>query len=261
MPPLRVDRTLWPAICLFIGAFLLFEFTGIDLALQDRLFDFQERQWLIDAQNAFWRALLYTGPKAVIIPLGVGLLALVLGPQKWRDSLSLNVPARRHLLIAFLTLGSVPALVGQLKATTNVFCPSETRRYGGDVPYVRVLECYPEADRPTRKGRCFPAGHASGGFALCALTGLAKTRRSQLIILGLALCIGSAMGFYQMAKGAHYLSHTVVTACLSWIGFLLWRRAFRVAFTPPAIAFSEQLPANRADKSAQVFPEITSAGQ
>lgn len=26
----------------------------------------------------------------------------------------------------------------------------------------------------------------------------------------------------ELAKGAHYLSHTVVTAFLAWIGFLLW---------------------------------------
>jgi membrane-associated PAP2 superfamily phosphatase len=32
-----------------------------------------------------------------------------------------------------------------------------------------------------------------------------------------------------MAKGAHYLSHTVVTMLLAWWVFLLWRRLLRVS--------------------------------
>lgn len=233
MPPLRIDRTLWPAIGLLIGAFSFFELTGVDLFLQDQLFDFGSRIWVVDAGSLFWRALFYTGPKAIIILLGVGLFGLALAPSKWRAPFSLSMPARRHFFVALLTLASVPIFIGQLKAATNVFCPSEIRRYGGDVPYVRVLESYPDGDRPSRKGRGFPAGHASGGFALLALSGLARTRRSQLMLIAFALAAGSAMGLYQMAKGAHYLSHTVVTACIAWIGFLLWRRIFRVAHLPP----------------------------
>jgi membrane-associated PAP2 superfamily phosphatase len=37
------------------------------------------------------------------------------------------------------------------------------------------------------------------------------------------------MGGYQMLKGAHYLSHTVVTMLLAWIVLLVWRRVVRPA--------------------------------
>jgi membrane-associated PAP2 superfamily phosphatase len=40
------------------------------------------------------------------------------------------------------------------------------------------------------------------------------------------------MGLYQMLKGSHYLSHTVITMLLAWIGFLLWRRVFRMHRLP-----------------------------
>ncbi len=229
MPPLRVDKTLWPAAALLAAAFLLFEFTGLDLFLQDRLHDFATHGWLIDRHDSILRLAFYDLPKVFIIVLGVALLGLAVGPARWRDRWPLTAPSRRHLFVAFLTIGTVPALIGQLKATTNIFCPSEIRRYGGNVPYVRVMERYPADDRPTKRGRCFPAGHASGGFALLALCGLGRNRRAQMLGVALGLGFGGAMGFYQMAKGAHYLSHTVITALIAWIGFLFWRRALRVA--------------------------------
>ena len=232
MPPVPVDRMLWPAAGLLVAAFILFEFTGLDLLVQDSLYDFANHRWLIDSRNAGFRLWFYDLPKIAIIILGVILLVVAVGPARWRDRWALAMPKRRHLFVAFLTIGTVPALIGQLKATTDIFCPSEIRRYGGDVPYVRVAERYPDNDRPTKRGRCFPAGHASGGFALFALAGLCRTRWSQLLCIVLALGIGGAMGFYQMAKGAHYLSHTVITALIAWIGFLLWRRAFRVTNIP-----------------------------
>ena len=62
--------------------------------------------------------------------------------------------------------------------------------------------------------------------------GLALSRRGQRIGLALALSFGWSMGLYQMLKGSHYLSHTVITMLLAWIGFLLWRRVFRMHRLP-----------------------------
>lgn len=229
MKSASIDRTLWPALAALAGAFLLFEFTLLDLAVQDHLYDFEKARWWVDAKNVLGRVLFYTGPKGVIILLGLTLLALAAGPASWRARFGFAEPARANLCVAFLTLASVPAFIGQLKAVTNVFCPSEIRAYGGDVPYVRVLECYPASERPNRRGRCFPAGHASGGFALLGLAGLARTKRARTLAIASALGTGGAMGFYQMAKGSHYLSHTVITALIAWIFFLGWRRILRVA--------------------------------
>jgi membrane-associated PAP2 superfamily phosphatase len=229
MKSASINRTFWPALAALAGAFLLFEFTPLDLAVQDCLYDFEQARWWVNARDVTGRVIFYTGPKVAIIILGIALLALALGPASWRNRLGLAGPARRNLFVAILTLGSVPAFVGMLKSTTNVFCPAEIRAYGGDVPYVRVLECYPANDRPNRRGRCFPAGHASGGFALIGLVGLARTSRARMLAVLLSLGVGGMMGFYQMAKGAHYLSHTVVTALIAWVFFLGWRRLFSVA--------------------------------
>jgi membrane-associated PAP2 superfamily phosphatase len=163
----------------------------------------------------------YDGPKALIILTAVAALVLALAPARWRDRLHFG---RRDLWVAVLTLVTLPVLAGIGKDFTNVFCPSEIRRYGGEAPYVKLCEPYPANDRPARKGHCFPAGHASGGFALLGLMWLRRTRAWRLGGLALGLGTGWWMGGYQMLKGAHYLSHTVTTMLLAWIVMLAWRR-------------------------------------
>jgi membrane-associated PAP2 superfamily phosphatase len=224
----RIDGTLWPAVGLLVVAFLIFEYTGLDLAVQDKFYNFETQSWEVDGNSEAPRLWFYDGPKIVIILLGLCALALAVLPQKWRAKLPFVGIGRRHFWIAFLTIGTVPAVIGQLKASTNIFCPSDIERYGGEMPYVRVVESYPEDNYPERRGRCYPAGHASGGFALVGLLGLAMTRRGQRLGITLAMTFGWSMGLYQMMKGSHYLGHTVITMLIAWIGFLFWRRVFRV---------------------------------
>lgn len=229
---LNLERSLGWSVGLLAAVFVLFEITPLDLWVQDRLFDFQRGAWLIDGREPVGRILFYTGPKAAVIAFGVLLLVSLALPTSWRTRLPVAFRSRSRGWVLFLTLGLVPSVIGWSKSATNVFCPSEIRRYGGDVPYVRVLESYPAADRPQRRGRCFPGGHASGGFALLALAGLAHDRRRQLLGIGIGLSVGSLMGFYQMAKGAHYLSHTLITALVAWIVFLLLHKAVGVVSQP-----------------------------
>lgn len=224
--PAGFDRTLWPAVLVLAGVLALFELTALDLWVQDRLYRFEEQRWVVDAQNPAGRLVFYDGPKVLIIATAMATLTLALGPARWRERWRFG---RRDLWVAVLTLVSVPVLAGLGKDATNTFCPSEIRRYGGDVPYVKVFERYPENDRPARRGRGFPAGHASGGFALLGLMWLRRSRAWQLGGLALGLGAGWWMGGYQMLKGAHYLSHTVVTMLLAWIVMLAWRRVIRPA--------------------------------
>jgi len=224
-PPWRLERTLWPTLALLGVAIVGFEVSNVDLWLQDHFYNFAAARWWVDARAPGPRAWFYNGPKIALILLALVMLALTAGPARWRERWQLD---RRRLGVALLTLGLVPLVIGQLKANTNVFCPAEIERYGGDVAYVKAFERHPPELQPDRRGRCYPAGHASGGFALFGLAGLWETRRAQRRGLLLGLMVGWGMGGYQMLKGAHYLSHTVVTMLLAWIGFLLIRRWLRV---------------------------------
>jgi len=215
---MRLERTFWPVLALLVATLALFELTSLDLRVQDRFFDFGAQRWTVDAHAPVGRVLFYNGPKLLLIATGIGLLVLALGPASWRRGRT-----RRDVWVAFATLASLPVVIGAGKATTNVFCPSEIRRYGGDVPYVKVFGRYPADDRPERRGRGFPAGHASGGFALFGLVALARTRRGRWLGVGAGLAMGWWMGGYQMLKGAHFLSHTLVTMWVGWLTFLFWR--------------------------------------
>ncbi len=227
-PGLRSDWTLWTAGLLLVGSLALFEFTRLDLWVQDHFYDEATRRWLVDDTESMGRAIFYDGPKLLIWTIGLTALGLAVGPARWRDRLEFN---RRGLWLAVFVIATVPVLAGIGKKFTNTFCPSEIRRYGGAVAYAKLCEPFPAGDRPARRGGCFPAGHASGGFALLGLLGLRTARCWRNRVIVLALGLGWAMGFYQMLKGAHYLSHTTATMFMAWIVVLLWQRVLRAAPT------------------------------
>lgn len=203
---------------IFIG-----EFTMVDVWVQDLFFNAETGNWLIGRRDVLPRALFYTGPKYAIILLGVALITLLLGKRRWRDRWGVT---RTGLIAAILVIGLVPALIGFMKGATGVYCPWDIRRYGGPAPYVRVFESHPLNDIPDYAGRGFPAGHASGGFALIGLLALARTGRQEKLVITLALGMGWWMGTYQLAKGAHYLSHNFVTMGITWLVFVSVSRGF-----------------------------------
>jgi membrane-associated PAP2 superfamily phosphatase len=224
-PPTRSNRLLWLILGLLAGVMALFEFTHLDLALQDRFYDAATQRWVVDEKAPLGRLVFYNGPKAFVWVCALTTLALAAGPARWRDKFQFN---RRGLWLGVLVIATVPALAGLGKKYTNVFCPSEIRRYGGDVAYARLCEPFPADDRPARKGGCFPAGHASGGFALMGLLAVRATRRWRFSVLALGLGLGWWMGLYQMLKGAHYLSHTLTTMLVAGLVVLLWHRVLRI---------------------------------
>lgn len=203
---------------------LLAQFTGVDGWVQDLFYDAGAGGWLIDRDAAVFRLVLYDGPKRLLVGVGVLAVLVVLWgafrAASGRGAGGLWQPA----LVLALSLAVVPSVVGALKSATHIYCPYHLQTYGGSVPETHLLDRFPaDFERPF-EGRCFPAGHASGGFALMALGAVARTRRGRLAGYGTGLVAGSVMGFYQMALGAHFLSHTLVTLliALGCVGLLRW---------------------------------------
>ncbi len=229
MSRLRADRQFWLTLLLLVGAGLLLEYTAIDLWVQDLFYNPTSKRWLVDQQAPLGRIFFYGGPKALVWVIGLSVLTLASGPARWREKWQLN---HRGLWLAVVVLVTVPLLAGIGKKYTNTFCPSEIRRYGGDVAYVKLCEPFPAADRPERQGGCFPAGHASGGFALMGLLFVRSTRRWRLNTITFGLILGWWMGGYQMLKGAHYLSHTVTTMLVAWLVIILYRHSLGLTPAP-----------------------------
>ena len=68
-------------------------------------------------------------------------------------------------------------------------------------------------------GRCFPAGHASTGFAFMGGFFALRTQAPGMagLWLAVALAAGLLFGGVQQLRGAHFMSHTLWTAWLCWV--------------------------------------------
>lgn len=206
-----VRQLAFAATCLLI-AVVLFDFTSIDMWVQEKLYRPDTGQWLLDKQDPTLRMLFYDGPKSLLTLLAkVTLLVLIVFHRN-----EILGKYRSGLLIVLVSTLVTVALVGGLKSLTNVPCPKDLSHFGADYPYVTFLHRLPLAEVLPRV-RCFPAGHASGGFALLSLFFLFRRRRNQWIGFAVGMALGWTLGIYKMLIGDHFLSHTVVTMCLGWL--------------------------------------------
>ena len=115
------------------------------------------------------------------------------------------------------------AVVGVLKSHSAHACPwsmTETTTIANTVSYVWNFSA--------TNGHCFPGGHASTGFSL--LTGYFVFRKSYqklaYLLLFLGLTLGFLMGWGQMMRGAHFLSHNLWTAWVIYTFNLIMYRIF-----------------------------------
>jgi membrane-associated PAP2 superfamily phosphatase len=105
--------------------------------------------------------------------------------------------------------------VAMLKSTSATSCPWDLREFGGLASYVSHWNWWTEDGG---SGRCFPAGHASSGFAFVG--GWFAFRDHPRIArrwLSASLVAGFLFGIAQQVRGAHFMSHTLWTAWLCWI--------------------------------------------
>jgi membrane-associated PAP2 superfamily phosphatase len=144
--------------------------------------------------------------------------------------------------LGFAVLGFIACIsvVALLKSQSDVSCPWDLREAGGQAVHVEhwmPWHTVPQTDGGP--GKCFPGGHASGGFAwfalYFALLGLDERRARQ--VLWFALCWGCVLGLAQQLRGAHYFSHAPWSAFICWYlcTFMRWcSRARLAAAAPPA---------------------------
>jgi membrane-associated PAP2 superfamily phosphatase len=184
-------------------------------------------QWLGAGDGQWWaRGLLHTGGRWFV--RGVAAATLLI----WGCSFHVSRLRawRRPAAYAFLSMLCATAIVGGLKAVTNVDCPWDLAGFGGDHAYVALF-----ADRPDdlARAQCFPGAHASSGFALlCFYFGLRdRSRRAAAWALAAAITVGVAFAIGQEARGAHFLSHDLTSAAIVWFTQLAMYRRYARAST------------------------------
>ena len=120
---------------------------------------------------------------------------------------------QRLQLVVSILLGL--ALVVAIKRISSTSCPWDLAEFGGLARYVSHWR-FGLVDGGG--AHCFPAGHASAGFAFVGgyfvLRGPAP--RAAHLWLAAALTAGLVLGVSQQMRGAHFMSHTLWTAWLCW---------------------------------------------
>ena len=220
---MRIQHQIVLCILMLLLVVCIFDYTAIDVWLQNHFYSASATQqaplerWLIYKGNKsldFW---FHKSIKTAIIAFGAITLLLGLASFYFIQL----APYRHRLLFLCIAMAMVPLLVGGAKHFTNTYCPNQTTLYGGDKPYVKLLESYPTGFTSLKKGRCFPAGHATAGFSLMAVYFVLKSRKARLLGLFSGLTLGWLLGIFQMLRGEHFLSHTVFTMIASWLVILL----------------------------------------
>lgn len=209
---MNTDRAILVTGTILALTLVLFETTSLDLLVQDRLYD-PASGWRVRGDAPWPRLIFYHAPTAIVGAILVGLLVRIALPA----SRSIRIPfSRRDAVFLFVCISLIVASAWLLKNLTGVFSPREIARYGGEQPYRKLLEAIPYVPGRAR-GDGFPATHCSGGFALMSLYFILDGQTARRLGLLCGLAFGWIVGIYQMLKGAHYLSHTIVTMILAWM--------------------------------------------
>lgn len=208
-------------------------YSGVDLALADVIYRLGGSQWAW-RDNYVTSVVIHHWGKTLSLSLAVAVIAGIAASYV-SDTVR---PWRRSLLYLFLAAGLSTALVSLLKRLTSADCPWDLIRYGGEFSYVPLWRQLPD---DSHRAACFPAGHASAGYAWIALyyffanAPVMSWRRWRIPALMAALGIGLVFGVSQQLRGAHFLSHDLWTLMICWtVTSLLARYMF------PGSAFGEE---------------------
>ena len=124
-------------------------------------------------------------------------------------------PSRRLRWAAIALVLLATLVISTLKRLSDTSCPWDMLEFGGQWPYVPhwLLQV-----RDGGPGHCFPSGHASAAFAFLLAWAIWRPFNAVVArrMLVLVLVLGSLFAWVQMARGAHYLSHSMWTAWLCW---------------------------------------------
>ncbi len=217
---MKISKQLVITFIFLVATLLIEQYTDVDITVQNLFFNSATASWLINRQdNYILHFFFYSGVKIALIVASAGVF-IAMFASFFRPKLR----AARYSFVIFLAaMAVVPLVLAGAKKYTNVYCPAQLTIYGGGKPYAKLFESYPkDFDRTANsKGRCFPAGHASGGFALMILFFCFKQRKNKLLGLTLGLGLGWAMGIYQMLRGEHFISHTFTSMFGAWLLVLL----------------------------------------
>ncbi|MDA8523590.1 phosphatase PAP2 family protein [Acidovorax sp. NCPPB 4044] len=204
-PPHPLAPLFWTTLAL--GLLIAWDTTAFDLALA-RVFGNGGGFPLRD--DWFFASVMHEGARRAAWVLMVLLAASVWWPVGWLRRLS-TAERAQMAASALIALGVVTAF----KQASATSCPWDLAEFGGMARYVSH---WSRGIFDGGSGHCFPAGHASAGFAFLGGYFALRHRHPGPARWWLAASIaaGLILGAAQQVRGAHFMSHTL------WTGWLCW---------------------------------------
>ena len=206
---------------LFSAFFLLFIYpkTGLDQTLIAPYYDAATNSFPLKHQ-VFLEQFMHTGLKYCMVFVAIssllaGLRGNIHAASRASFFARIKLLFKNPYFMAFIGMLVSTSVVSFLKSISMHGCPKDLIQYGGELPLFALFEHLPAG---VAAGHCFPGGHASGGFALMAFYFAFRDHKPKFakVMLALALLFGFSMGWAQMMRGEHFLSHNLWTAWLVW---------------------------------------------
>ncbi|MCB1978743.1 MAG: phosphatase PAP2 family protein [Burkholderiaceae bacterium] len=196
------------ALCLLLG----WDASGLDRTLAHRFggssgFPLRDHWFFVHVMHEDARRLAWLFAVALVLSVW------------WPFGVLRSSSKAERLQLAVTTLLAL-ALVSTLKYASTTSCPWDLAEFGG---VARYASHWALGSVDGGSGKCFPAGHASAGFAFVGgYFALRRNRRraARIWLIG-SLAAGIALGFSQQMRGAHFQSHTLWTGWLCWVTALL----------------------------------------
>ena len=207
---LRFFMSLVSAWLLFLLTMSVFSVLNVDFTLADFFYRLQGSTWAWK-DTFLAQGVIHKGGKWLSLLMGIATLILLILSFSFDCLKEYRIP----LLYLFSSTLISTLLVATIKHLVSMECPWDLIRYGGVRGFIGLLDIRPPS---LPASACFPAGHASAGYAWIALYFFCASVWPRWRWTGLAvgLGLGLAFGFAQQLRGAHFLSHDLWTLMLSW---------------------------------------------
>ncbi|MDU8432192.1 phosphatase PAP2 family protein [Pseudomonas syringae] len=232
-------------IAIALLTFVVFDLTSLDEAISNwlyyplQVFPFEHDRFFENLTHRWPRIIPDWTGEAAVIGLLLSFIWPLLKPGRNDRMIDLLETARvapllrftarhrRDLLFIVVSFAVITGMIHFFKSHTSIYCPVETTLYGGTMEKKEWFENF-SLFHEAGAGRCWPGGHASGGFTMVALYFVARRYcwRHAKAILYASTVLGAIYGTTRVVQGWHFMSHTFWAGVIVWLSALLTALAF-----------------------------------